>query len=120
MGHGDSHTLRHTSGDIDSATEIRINLYRIEQESCQYDHAGILVIPVKDFIADNGDSIRYDQFLKKAPQNQLRPTGQIVVIKDITPVQLFCQLIVPGNRALNDLRKKRRKQSELQQVSIRL
>ena len=118
--HVDSHTLSYASGDVDTAAEIRVDLYHIEQEAHKDSAACVFRIVIEDLVDKDRCSVRDHQFLEKAPQNQLCPVGQIFEFKSVPFIELSGQLVVPADRSLNDLWEEGCEQGELGHVPVRL
>ena len=120
MGHIYANHPSRSSGDIDSAGKVAINLYAVEQQTDQYDRPLIILIMIEHLINQDRRPVCNHDLLEKSPKDQLGPMGQIGIGKPMPLVKLLRQLIVPGDRPLYDLRKEGNEQDKAWETLISL
>ena len=117
--HINAHALGQTSGDVDAATEICVDLNHIEKQAHENGAPCVFCVIAEDLVHQDSRPVRDDEFLEKSPQNQFRSMRQIPVVESMPFVELIRQLIISADRSLDDLREERREKREFGDVPVR-
>ena len=111
LGQFNAHYLRHTCRNVYAAGKIGIDLDTIDNGSNEYFNAGILLIVTKKLIHQKSRPIGDYQLFEKSPQNKLGASFRLCKIKAVMREQLLCEVIIPADRSLYNLRKERNEKS---------
>ena len=104
LRHCDSQHLGNTSGDINAARKISIELQRIDQHCKQGGKTAILCFISQYCILDRSGTVCNDHLFNKAPQDELKSELNVFKLQIMSVIQLPGQIIVNCDRPLYDLR----------------
>ena len=103
----DTKKFRDSKDKIDSSGEVGVDLYAVEESAHEYSKSDIMMIRIvkKDLVHYNANSVRNDHFFEKSPQHAEQTKLETPQIKAVGFVKLRGELLIAGDRSLNDLGK---------------
>ena len=98
--------LGNADDDVDTARKVAVHLNSVKQHAEENSDAAVRlrIILRNDLLNDDRASLRYDHFLKIAPQHAVDAGPEVPFIERALRVEIRRKCIVTADRSLDDLR----------------